>query len=58
MIWLSALDAGAAYCRPLPMLSSPLSAWSQRLPCLGGQTRGDGFGDDGVTLFGIVDVSG
>ena len=28
MIWLSALDAGAAYCRPLPMLSSPSSARS------------------------------
>ena len=28
MIWLLALDAGAAYCRPLPMPSSPSSARS------------------------------
>jgi hypothetical protein len=53
-----ALDAGALYCRPLPMPSSPSSARSRRLPCSGGGTGGDSFGDDGVALFDVVDISG
>jgi len=58
MIWLLALDAGAVYCHPLPMPSLLSSARSRRLPCSGGRTGGDGFGDDGVALFDVVDVSG
>ncbi len=41
-----------------PMPSSPSSSRSRRLPCSGERTGGDGFGDDGVALFDVVNISG
>ena len=38
-------------------LRIPSSARSQRLPRSGGRTGGDGFGEDGVALFDVINVS-